>query len=140
MCEREHVEDITPGKVCVIWNCCSLSPSYSVSFCPALPEESDIISVLRTLGVDWPAVSVSWTNEEREEKMRNALENCAYREREEDRWKRGSRGEEMVGGDVEMREELRINLKRVMEEVELHGYDPSLGICIGEGNCVLIYK
>ncbi|KAG9270909.1 DALR anticodon-binding domain-containing protein 3 [Astyanax mexicanus] len=102
---------------------------YSVSFCPALPEESDIISFLRTLGIDWPAASVSWTNEEREEEMRSVLEKCIYREREGERWKRGSRGEEMEGVDGGMKEELKINLKRVMEEVELQGYDPSLGTC-----------
>ncbi|XP_037391654.1 DALR anticodon-binding domain-containing protein 3 [Pygocentrus nattereri] len=102
---------------------------YSVSFCPGLPEESDIINYLRTLGIDWPAVSVSWTNEDREEKIRNILENCTYREREKERGKRGSKGEEMERGDGGMTDEVRINLKRVMEEVELHGYDPSLGTC-----------
>ncbi|XP_076860058.1 DALR anticodon-binding domain-containing protein 3 isoform X2 [Brachyhypopomus gauderio] len=101
---------------------------YSVSFCPALPEESDINSFLRTLGVDWPAESIGWTSEEREEKMRNSLENCAYREREKEREKRWSR-EGMEAGHGGRREEVRINLKRVMEEMHLQGYDPSLGTC-----------
>ncbi|XP_066499966.1 DALR anticodon-binding domain-containing protein 3 [Hoplias malabaricus] len=102
---------------------------YTVSFCPALPEESDIINFLRMLGIDWLAVSDSWSNEDREEKMKNALENCTYREQEKEKWKRRSKGDEMEGGDGGLGEDVRINLKRVMEEVELHGYDPSLGTC-----------
>ncbi|KAK3540297.1 hypothetical protein QTP70_029606 [Hemibagrus guttatus] len=101
-----------------------LRQGYSVSFCPALPEESEIISFLRILGIDWPAASVSWTSDEREEKMRNALENCSYRETDGERGKRAIKGED--GG---MTEEVRINLKRVMEDVELQGYDPTLGTC-----------
>ncbi|KAK1801132.1 hypothetical protein P4O66_022833 [Electrophorus voltai] len=102
---------------------------YSVSFCPALPEESDITGFLGTLGIDWPTVSVSWTGEEREEKMRNSLENCTYREREKEKEKRWSRGEGVEAGHGGKREEVWINLKRVIEEVELQGYDPSLGTC-----------
>ncbi|XP_058246094.1 DALR anticodon-binding domain-containing protein 3 [Hemibagrus wyckioides] len=101
-----------------------LRQGYSVSFCPALPEDSEIISFLRILGIDWPAASVSWNSDEREEKMRNALENCSYRETDGERGKRASKGED--GG---MTEEVRINLKRVMEDVELQGYDPTLGTC-----------
>ncbi|KAI5095178.1 DALR anticodon-binding domain-containing protein 3 [Silurus meridionalis] len=101
-----------------------LRQGYSVSFCPALPEESDIISFLRILGINWPAASVSWTSEEGEEKMRSALESCSYRETDGERGKRASKGE--YGG---MTEEVRINLKRVMEDVELQGYDPTLGTC-----------
>lgn len=102
-----------------------------MSFCPALPEDSDIISFLRTLGIDWPVASVSWTSEEREAKMKNALENCSYRETDGERGRRASKGED--GG---MTEEVRINLKRVMEDVELQGYDPTLGTCTGEDKCV----
>ncbi|TSO77713.1 DALR anticodon-binding domain-containing protein 3 [Bagarius yarrelli] len=97
---------------------------YSVSFCPALPEGSNIISFLQILGIDWPATSVGWTSEEREETTRNALDNCSYRETDDERGKRASKEEE--GG---MKEEVKINLKRVMEDTELKGYDPTLGIC-----------
>lgn len=114
------------------WN---LFCSYSVSFCPALPEDSEIISFLRILGIDWPAASVGWTSDERQEKMRNALENCSYRETDGERAKRPSKGED--GG---MTEEVRINLKRVMEDVELQGYDPTLGTCTGEDKCVCVYE
>ncbi|XP_060737451.1 DALR anticodon-binding domain-containing protein 3 [Tachysurus vachellii] len=101
-----------------------LRQGYSVSLCPALPEESDIISFLRILGIDWLAASVGWTSDEREEKMRNTLENCSYRETDGERGKRTSKGD-----DAGMTEEVRINLKRVMENVELQGYDPTLGTC-----------
>ncbi|KAM9474915.1 DALR anticodon-binding domain-containing protein 3 isoform 2-T2 [Clarias gariepinus] len=89
------------------------------------PEtRSDIMSFLRILCIDWPAASVSWTCEQREEKMRNSLESCSYRETDGERGKRASKGED--GG---MTDEVRINLKRVMEDVEVQGYDPTLGTC-----------
>lgn len=102
---------------------------YTVSFCPALPEENDIVSLLKTLGIDWPTVPVSWTNEDREEKMKKALENSAYRDREMERGKRRSSGEEIKGEERGIKEEIRINLKQVVQDENLQGYDPSLGIC-----------
>lgn len=98
-----------------------------MSFCPALPEESDIINFLKILGIDWPAASAGWTSGEREEKMRNALDNCSYRETDGERGKWASKGED--GG---LTEEVRINLKKVMEDAELQGYDPTLGTCTGK--------
>lgn len=65
--------------------------------------------------------------------MRNALVNCSYRETDGERGKRASKGED--GG---MMEEVRINLKRVMEDVELQGYDPTLGTCTGEDVCACV--
>lgn len=82
------------------------------------------------MGIDWPAASLSWTNEEREEKMRNALVNCSYRETDGEGGKRANKGED--GG---ITEDVRINLKRVMEDVELQGYDPTLGTCTGKDKC-----
>ncbi|TMS16210.1 DALR anticodon-binding domain-containing protein 3, partial [Larimichthys crocea] len=55
---------------------------FAVSYCPTLPEDSDIIAFLRALGIDWPTTPANWTNEEREEKIQEALENSVYRERE----------------------------------------------------------
>lgn len=105
---------------------------YTVSFCPALPQESDIVNFLKTLGIDWPTVPVSWTNEDREEKMKKALENSTYRDREMERGKRRSRGEEIEGEKRGIKEEVRINLKQVVQDENLQGYDPSLGTCTGE--------
>lgn len=102
---------------------------YTVSFCPALPQESDIVNFLKTLGIDWPTVPVSWTNEDREEKMKKALENSAYRDRETEKGKRRSRGEEIEGEKRGLKEDVRINLKQVVQDENLNGYDPSLGTC-----------
>ncbi|KTG04968.1 hypothetical protein cypCar_00021660, partial [Cyprinus carpio] len=102
---------------------------YTVSFCPALPQDSDIVNFLKTLGIDWPTVPVSWTNEDREEKMKKALENSTYRDREMERGKRRSRGEEIEGERRGIKEEVRINLKQVVQDENLQGYDPSLGTC-----------
>uniref|UniRef100_A0A673B9B6 DALR anticodon binding domain-containing protein n=1 Tax=Sphaeramia orbicularis TaxID=375764 RepID=A0A673B9B6_9TELE len=104
---------------------------FSVSFCPKLPEDSDIITFLQTLGVDWPTAPASWTNEEREEKIQEVLENSVYRERDGGRGRRTSGG----GGGGRKVEEgedegaVRVNLKRVFQEEGLLGYDPSLGTC-----------
>ncbi|RXN29457.1 DALR anticodon-binding domain-containing 3 isoform X2 [Labeo rohita] len=102
---------------------------YTVSFCPALPQDSDIVNFLKTLGIDWPTVPVSWTNEDREEKMKKALETSTYRDREMERGKRRSRGEEIEGEKRGIKEEVRINLKQVLQDENLQGYDPSLGTC-----------
>ncbi|XP_029579313.1 DALR anticodon-binding domain-containing protein 3-like isoform X1 [Salmo trutta] len=100
---------------------------FIVSCCPVLPEESDIIVFLRLLGIDWPTVPISWTNDEREENILEALQNSPYREREEtDGGRRESEGNNMDGDKEEM---LRVNLKRVFQEEHLPGYDPSLGTC-----------
>ncbi|KAJ8015912.1 hypothetical protein DPEC_G00001620 [Dallia pectoralis] len=100
---------------------------FSVSCCPVLPEESDIIVFLRMLGVDWPTVPVSWTNDEREEKMLDALQKSRYREREENDGRRDGERKKMEGEKEEVF--LRVNLKRVFQEEQLPGYDPSLGTC-----------
>ncbi len=105
---------------------------HTVSFCPALPQDSDIVNFLKTLGIDWPTVPVSWTNEDREEKMKKDLENSTYRDREMERGKRRSRGEEIEGERTGIKEEVKINLKQVVLDENLQGYDPSLGTCTGE--------
>ncbi|KAM7412299.1 hypothetical protein PAMA_021991 [Pampus argenteus] len=106
---------------------------FSVSYCPTLPEDSDIITFLRTLGLDWPTAPANWTNEEREEKLQEALENSPYRERETERGRRTSGGGGGGGGrkaeEGENEGALRVNLKRVFQEEGLLGYDPSLGTC-----------
>ena len=105
---------------------------FIVSCCPVLPEESDIIVFLRLLGIDWPTVPITWTNDEREENILEALQNSPYREREEtDGGRRESEGKNTDGDKEEM---LRVNLKRVFQEEQLPGYDPSLGSCTGETN------
>jgi len=114
---------------------------FAVSYCPTLPEDSDIFTFLRALGIDWPTAPANWTNEEREEKIQEALENSPYRERETERGRRTSGGGGGGGGrrrrrrkaeEGENEEALRVNLKRVFQEEGLLGYDPSLGTCIGE--------
>ncbi|XP_029974350.1 DALR anticodon-binding domain-containing protein 3 [Salarias fasciatus] len=102
---------------------------FVVSYCPILPEDSDIISFLRALGIDWPTGPADRTSEEREEKIQEALKSSPYREKETERGRRASGGggrkaEEGEDGDL-----LRINLKRVFQEEGLLGYDPSLGTC-----------
>ncbi|KAM3842749.1 DALR anticodon-binding domain-containing protein 3 [Diretmus argenteus] len=101
---------------------------FTVSYCPVLPEDSDIIAFLQTLGIDWPSTPGSRTNEEREEKIQEALESSPYRERETERGRRSSGGRK---AEEEGEEEgaLRVNLKRVFQEQGLLGYDPSLGTC-----------
>lgn len=109
---------------------------FEVFFCPTLPEDSDIVTFLRGLGIDWPTAPAEWTNEEREEKLLKVLENSPYRERETERGRRtsGGGGRKAEGeGEKEEREGvLRINLKRVFQEKGLLGYDPTLGTCTGE--------
>lgn len=111
---------------------------FTVSFCPTLPESSEMIVFLQALGVSWPTVPGSWSNGEREEKIQEALVNCAYRERGVERNRRTS-GEgrrkaekEVVEEKEENKEGIRVNLKRVFQEEGLLGYDPSLGTCTGD--------
>ncbi|MBN3303328.1 DALD3 protein, partial [Amia calva] len=78
---------------------------FSVSLCPVLEEGSDIIAFLQELGVDWPTVPVGWTNQEREAGLRDALMNSPYRQ-----W-------------------VRVDLKRLVREQRLLGYDPNLSPC-----------
>lgn len=96
---------------------------FSVAFCPKLPEDCDIISFLRTLGVDWPSVPGDWTNEEREQRMREELEKSMFRESEPDKTRRASVGRRESDGAI------RVNLTRVVQEQGLMGYDPSIGTC-----------
>lgn len=97
-----------------------------------------MITFLQALGVSWPTAPGSWTNGEREEKIQEALKNCRYRERGMERSRRTSGGgrrkaeEEEEDQEEENKEALRVNLKRVFQEEELLGYDPSLGTCTGE--------
>ncbi|KAI3357245.1 hypothetical protein L3Q82_015697 [Scortum barcoo] len=102
---------------------------FAVSYCPTLPEDSDIITFLRALGIDWPTAPANWTNEEREEKIQKALENSPYSQRETERGgrTRGEGGRKAEEGDNEA--VLRVNLKQVFQEEGLLGYDPSLGTC-----------
>lgn len=113
---------------------------FTVSYCPTLPEDSDIIIFLRALGIDWPTAPANWTNEEREEKIQEALENCPYRERESEQGRRSSGG---GGRKVEGENDgaLRVNLKRVFQEEGLLGYDPSLGTCTGKKtrSCLFLF-
>uniref|UniRef100_A0A672FVI9 DALR anticodon binding domain-containing protein n=1 Tax=Salarias fasciatus TaxID=181472 RepID=A0A672FVI9_SALFA len=93
---------------------------FVVSYCPILPEDSDIISFLRALGIDWPTGPADRTSEEREEKIQEALKSSPYREKETERGRRASGGggrkaEEGEDGDL-----LRINLKRVAMVTALH--------------------
>uniref|UniRef100_A0A8D3AEK7 DALR anticodon binding domain containing 3 n=2 Tax=Scophthalmus maximus TaxID=52904 RepID=A0A8D3AEK7_SCOMX len=104
---------------------------FAVSYCPTLPEDSDISAFLQALGIDWPTAPASCTNEEREEKIQEALESCPYRERETERGRRTSGGGGSKADDGENERALRVNLKRVFQEEGLLGYDPSLAlICI----------
>lgn len=104
---------------------------FTVSYCPTLPEDSDIIAFLRALGINWPTEPATWTNEEREEKIQAALENSPYRERETERGRRPSGGGGRKADEGENEDALRVNLKRVFQEEGLQGYDPSLGTCTG---------
>lgn len=100
---------------------------FTVSFCPVLPEGSDMIIFLRMLGIDWPTVPDSWTNEDREERLLEALQTSPYREVETEGGRRGGEGRKLEEGENEGA--LRVNLKRVFQEEGLPGYDPSLGTC-----------
>uniref|UniRef100_A0A8C5DDU8 DALR anticodon binding domain-containing protein n=1 Tax=Gouania willdenowi TaxID=441366 RepID=A0A8C5DDU8_GOUWI len=101
---------------------------FAVSYCPTLPEDSEILPLLRALGIDWPAAAANWTNEEREKKMQEALESSPYREKEMRRSSGGRKSEEQQEEEEEGGA-LRINLTRVFQEEGLLGYDPSLGTC-----------
>lgn len=113
---------------------------FAVSFCPTLPESSEMVTFLQDLGVSWPTTPGSWTNGEREEKIQEALKKCRYRERGMERSRRPNCGgqrkaeeDEQEGEEEEENKEaLRVNLKRVFQEEGLLGYDPSLGTCTGE--------
>ncbi|CAL1605910.1 unnamed protein product [Knipowitschia caucasica] len=96
---------------------------FLVLFCPKLAEDSDIICFLETLGVDWPSAPQSWTNEDGEQRMREELGSCLYREHETEKGRRAS------GGRRESDETVRVNLTRVVQEHGLMGYDPSIGTC-----------
>ncbi|KAJ0064560.1 hypothetical protein NL108_009766 [Boleophthalmus pectinirostris] len=99
---------------------------FSVSFCPKLAKDSDFICFLETLGVDWPTVPASWTNENGEQRMREELEKCPYREDESEKGRRASGGRRASDeGDGA----IRVNLTRVVQEQGLMGYDPSIGTC-----------
>ncbi|KAM8864786.1 DALR anticodon-binding domain-containing protein 3 isoform 1-T1 [Spinachia spinachia] len=103
---------------------------FAVSYCPTLPEDSDIIAFLRALGIDWPTAPANWTNEEREDKIQEALESSPYRERETQGGRRTSEGGGRNAEEGENEGALRVNLKRVFQEEGLLGYDPSLGTCV----------
>lgn len=112
-----------------------------MSYCPTLPEDSDIITFLRALGIDWPTAPANWTNGEREEKIQEALENSLYREGETERGRRTSGGGGRKAEEGENEAALRVNLKRVFQEEGLLGYDPSLGTCTGKarGNAFYLF-
>lgn len=109
---------------------------YSVWYCPALPEDSDIVSFLKALGVDWPTVPGSWSNEEREQRVLEELRSSPHRERERGREQRRSRGEDAHTERPRDGDEVKINLKEVVQEQGLQGYDPSLGTCTGKAGGV----
>lgn len=105
---------------------------FTVSYCPTLPEDSEMITFLQALGISWPKAPANLTNEEREEKIQEALENSSYREQETEGGRRSSRGGGgRKGEEGEKEGSLRVNLKRVFQEEGLLGYDPSLGTCTG---------
>ncbi|XP_063065375.1 DALR anticodon-binding domain-containing protein 3 [Engraulis encrasicolus] len=118
---------------------------YTVLHCPALPEGGDVINFLKVLGVDWPTVPASWTNEEQEQKVLEDLQRSPFRERENEKdRRRRSRGEETErGGEkrgeerVEEEAEVKINLKEVVQEQVFLGYDPSLGSCTVQREAVV---
>lgn len=104
-----------------------------MSYCPTLPDNSKMVTFLQALGVNWQTAPISWSNEEREEKILEALENSSYREKETERGRRtsgGGGGRKAEEGEIDG--ELRVNLKRVFQEEGLLGYDPSIGTCTGE--------
>ncbi|XP_068607101.1 DALR anticodon-binding domain-containing protein 3 [Brachionichthys hirsutus] len=109
---------------------------FAVSYCPLLPEDGDIVTLLQDLGINWPTAPAEWTNEEREEKIKEALMTSSYRERET----QGGTGVSGAGQrkveETDNEETLRVNLKRVFQEEGLLGYDPSLGTCTVRGDGV----
>ncbi|KAJ8370919.1 hypothetical protein SKAU_G00109470 [Synaphobranchus kaupii] len=103
---------------------------FSISYCPVLPEGCEIIVFLKLLGVDWPTVPVGSTNDQREEELWEALLNSPYRESEGETEEENSRSEGKGMANERSGEEnvaVKINLKRVVEEKRLQGYDPNLG-------------
>lgn len=108
---------------------------YSVSYCPVLPEGCEISVFLKLLGIDWSTAPVSSTNNQSEEELWEALLNSSCREREEEteKEKSNSEGKGMVNErSGEENVAVKINLKRVVEEKRLQGYDPNLGTYTGE--------
>lgn len=98
-----------------------------------------MVTFLQALGIDWPTAPTSWSNEEREEKILEALENSSYREKETERGRRtsvGGGGSSAEEGEIEGA--LRVNLKRVFQEEGLLGYDPSIGTCTGAAKTELV--
>uniref|UniRef100_H2TLB6 DALR anticodon binding domain containing 3 n=1 Tax=Takifugu rubripes TaxID=31033 RepID=H2TLB6_TAKRU len=92
--------------------------------------KSKMVTFLQALGVNWQTAPTSWSNEEREEKILEALENSSYREKETETGRRssgGGGGRKAEEGEIDG--ELRVNLKRVFQEEGLLGYDPSIGTC-----------
>ncbi|KAG5838438.1 hypothetical protein ANANG_G00223710 [Anguilla anguilla] len=113
---------------------------YSVSYCPVLQEGSEIIVFLKLLGMDWSTVPVSSDNDQREEELWEVLLNSPYRESEEEMEKEKSRNEGKGIVNERSREEnlaVKINLKRVVEENRLQGYDPNLGTYTVQRDSVL---
>uniref|UniRef100_A0A3Q3XFK4 DALR anticodon binding domain-containing protein n=1 Tax=Mola mola TaxID=94237 RepID=A0A3Q3XFK4_MOLML len=100
---------------------------FTVSYCPMLPEDCEMITFLQALGINWPKAPANWTNEEQEDKVQEALESSPYREREKERGRRTR--ERRKAEEGENKGALRVNLKRVFQEEGLLGYDPSLGTC-----------
>ncbi|KAL4645963.1 DALR anticodon-binding domain-containing protein 3 isoform X1 [Arapaima gigas] len=98
---------------------------FSVSFCPVLPEGGDIARLLGLLGVDWPTRPGGASSARWDEAMWEALRRSRYRELEDSR----RDGAETQG---EGPETVRINLKQVVREKNLQGYDPNLGVCTGK--------
>lgn len=111
---------------------------FAVSYCPALPDNSKMVTFLQALGIDWPTAPTSWSNEAREEKIFEALENSSYREKETERGRRTSGGEGSSAEEGEIEGALRVNLKRVFQEEGLLGYDPSIGTCTGAAKTELV--
>ncbi|KAG7258152.1 hypothetical protein CRUP_000182 [Coryphaenoides rupestris] len=99
---------------------------FTVSYCPVLPEGSDITAFLHTLGVDWPTVPAGWSSAE--EKVQEALAASPYREEEDPSQRsgggggggggRGSQTEQQEGGG-EKDGALRVNLKRVLRRGQM---------------------
>nr|XP_015203566.1 PREDICTED: DALR anticodon-binding domain-containing protein 3 [Lepisosteus oculatus] len=110
------VEEYTDGGV----------EEFSVSLCPVLEEGSDIISFLRLLGVDWPTVSTGWTNRETEQALWEALLKSPYAE------EAGAGDLEAAGGasSEKVGRRIRVDIRRVIQEQRLQGYDPSLTTCL----------
>lgn len=102
-----------------------------MSYCPTLPDNSKMVTFLQTLGIDWPTAPTSWSNEEREERILEALENSSYREKTTERGRRTSGGGESSAEEGEIEGAFRLNLKKVFQEEGLLGYDPSIGTCTG---------